>query len=93
MPIMAPLGSFAGIPEHLIVTAYTSASGLVALVTPTFAVVTGGLGDGPYQLCGLVEICGGIGSTAGIAGYGCAFHWCSCRCIIFHIHEEIQNSV
>ena len=46
MPIMAPLGSFAGIPEHLIVTAYASASGLVALVTPTFAVVTGGLAIG-----------------------------------------------
>ncbi len=46
MPIMAPLGSFAGIPEHLIVTAYSSASGLVALITPTFAVVTGGLAIG-----------------------------------------------
>jgi uncharacterized ion transporter superfamily protein YfcC len=46
MPIMAPLGSFAGVPEHLIVTAYQSASGLVNLVTPTFAVVTGGLAIG-----------------------------------------------
>ena len=46
MPIMAPLGSFAGIPVHLIVTAYVAASGLVALVTPTFAVVTGGLAIG-----------------------------------------------
>jgi uncharacterized ion transporter superfamily protein YfcC len=46
MPIMAPLASFAGIPEHLIVTAYQSASGLVNLVTPTFAVVTGGLAIG-----------------------------------------------
>jgi uncharacterized ion transporter superfamily protein YfcC len=46
MPIMAPLGGFAGIPEHLIVTAYQSASGLVNLVTPTFAVVTGGLAMG-----------------------------------------------
>ena len=46
MPIMAPLGSFAGIPEHLIVTAYSTASGLVALITPTFAVVTGGLAIG-----------------------------------------------
>jgi uncharacterized ion transporter superfamily protein YfcC len=43
---MAPLASFAGIPEHLIVTAYQSASGLVNLVTPTFAVVTGGLAIG-----------------------------------------------
>jgi uncharacterized ion transporter superfamily protein YfcC len=46
MPIMAPLATFAGIPEHLIVTAYQSASGLVNLVTPTFAVVTGGLAIG-----------------------------------------------
>jgi uncharacterized ion transporter superfamily protein YfcC len=46
MPIMAPLGGFAGVPEHLIVTAYQSASGLVNLVTPTFAVVTGGLAIG-----------------------------------------------
>jgi uncharacterized ion transporter superfamily protein YfcC len=46
MPIMAPLGSFAGVPEHLIVTAYSTASGLVSLITPTFAVVTGGLAIG-----------------------------------------------
>jgi uncharacterized ion transporter superfamily protein YfcC len=46
MPVMAPLASFAGIPEHLVVTAYQSASGLVNLVTPTFAVVTGGLAIG-----------------------------------------------
>lgn len=43
MPIMAPLASFAGVPEHLIVTAYQSASGLLNLFTPTFAVVTGAL--------------------------------------------------
>jgi uncharacterized ion transporter superfamily protein YfcC len=46
MPIMAPLGSFAGVPEHLIVTAYAAASGLVNLISPTFAVVTGGLALG-----------------------------------------------
>jgi uncharacterized ion transporter superfamily protein YfcC len=50
MPIMAPLGGFAGIPEHLIVTAYQSASGLVNLVTPTFAVVVGGLSLGRVSL-------------------------------------------
>jgi uncharacterized ion transporter superfamily protein YfcC len=43
MPIMAPLGSFAGVDEHLIVTAYQSASGLLNLFTPTSAVVMGGL--------------------------------------------------
>jgi uncharacterized ion transporter superfamily protein YfcC len=43
---VAPLAGFAGVPTHLIVTAYQSASGLVNLVTPTFAVVTGGLAIG-----------------------------------------------
>jgi uncharacterized ion transporter superfamily protein YfcC len=43
MPIMAPLGQFAGVPNYLIVTAYQSANGLVNLVTPTSAVVMGGL--------------------------------------------------
>jgi uncharacterized ion transporter superfamily protein YfcC len=46
MPVMAPLASYAGVPTHLIVTAYQSASGLVNLITPTFAVVTGGLAIG-----------------------------------------------
>jgi uncharacterized ion transporter superfamily protein YfcC len=43
MPIMAPLGQFAGVPNYLIVTAYQAANGLVNLVTPTSAVVMGGL--------------------------------------------------
>jgi uncharacterized ion transporter superfamily protein YfcC len=43
MPIMAPLGQFAGVPNYLIVTAYQTANGLVNLVTPTSAVVVGGL--------------------------------------------------
>ena len=43
MPIMAPLGQFAGVPEYLIVTAYQAANGLINLVTPTSAVVMGGL--------------------------------------------------
>jgi uncharacterized ion transporter superfamily protein YfcC len=43
MPIMAPLAQFAGIPSHLIVTAYQAANGLVNLITPTSAVVMGGL--------------------------------------------------
>jgi len=46
MPVMAPLAGFANVPTHLIVTAYQSASGLVNLFTPTFAVVTGGLAIG-----------------------------------------------
>jgi uncharacterized ion transporter superfamily protein YfcC len=43
MPIMAPLAGFAGVDESLVVTAYQSASGLLNLVTPTSAVVMGGL--------------------------------------------------
>ncbi len=43
MPIMAPLGDFAGVSRAVVVTAYQSASGLVNLFTPTSAVVMGGL--------------------------------------------------
>ncbi|OAN19057.1 C4-dicarboxylate ABC transporter [Photobacterium jeanii] len=43
MPIMAPLADFAGVSRDLVVTAYQSASGIVNLMTPTSAVVMGGL--------------------------------------------------
>lgn len=43
MPIMAPLGDFAGVARHVVITAYQSASGIVNLITPTSAVVMGGL--------------------------------------------------
>ena len=43
MPIMSPLADFAGVGRELVVTAYQSASGVVNLVTPTSAVVMGGL--------------------------------------------------
>jgi uncharacterized ion transporter superfamily protein YfcC len=43
MPILAPLADFAGVSRALVVTAYQSASGLVNLVTPTSAVIMGGL--------------------------------------------------
>ncbi len=43
MPIMAPLADTAGVDRSLIVTAYQSASGLLNIVNPTFAVVMGGL--------------------------------------------------
>ncbi|MGO1370889.1 MAG: YfcC family protein [Senegalia sp. (in: firmicutes)] len=43
MPIMAPLGDFANVSRSLVITAYQSASGIVNLVTPTSAVVMGGL--------------------------------------------------
>ena len=43
MPIMAPLASFADVPAYLVVTAYQTANGLLNLITPTSAVVMGGL--------------------------------------------------
>ena len=43
MPIMAPLAVFAGVAGELVVSAYQFGSGLVNLVTPTSAVVMGGL--------------------------------------------------
>lgn len=46
MPIMAPLADSAGVDRSLIVTAYQSASGLLNLINPTFAVVMGGLALG-----------------------------------------------
>ena len=51
VPILAPLGSFAGIGGDLIVTAFQAASGLVNLITPTAAVVMGALALGhvPYD--------------------------------------------
>ena len=41
MPIMAPLAAFAGVAGELVVSAFQFGSGLVALVTPTSAVVMG----------------------------------------------------
>lgn len=46
MPIMAPLGDFSGVNRDLIVTAFQSACGIVNLITPTSAVVVGGLAIG-----------------------------------------------
>jgi uncharacterized ion transporter superfamily protein YfcC len=43
MPILAPLADFAEVPRAIVITAYQSASGLVNLITPTSAVVMGGL--------------------------------------------------
>ena len=43
MPIMAPLASFANVARAVVVTAYQTGNGLVNLVTPTSAVVMGGL--------------------------------------------------
>jgi uncharacterized ion transporter superfamily protein YfcC len=43
MPILAPLADFAQVPRSIAVTGYQSASGLVNLITPTSAVVMGGI--------------------------------------------------
>lgn len=50
MPVLAPLCDFAGVGRELIVTAFSCASGLINLVTPTSAVVMGALAIGrvPY---------------------------------------------
>ncbi|WP_121251467.1 YfcC family protein [Nocardioides ferulae] len=43
MPILAPLADFAGVERAMVVTAFQSASGIINLITPTSAVVMGGL--------------------------------------------------
>lgn len=43
MPILAPLSDFASVDRSIAVTAYQSASGLINYITPTAAVVMGGL--------------------------------------------------
>ena len=51
IPIIAPLGKFAGVWGDLVVTAFQSASGLVNMITPTAAVLMGALalGQVPYD--------------------------------------------
>ena len=51
IPVVAPLGRFAGVGGDLVVTAFQSASGLVNILTPTAAVLMGALalGHAPYD--------------------------------------------
>jgi uncharacterized ion transporter superfamily protein YfcC len=51
MPILAPVADFAGVQRELVVTAFATGSGIVNLITPTSAVVMGGLAIGrvPYE--------------------------------------------
>jgi uncharacterized ion transporter superfamily protein YfcC len=49
MPIMAPLGDFSNVSRSMVVTAYQSASGWVNLITPTSAVIMGGLALGKVR--------------------------------------------
>ena len=46
MPVLAPLADFSNVPRELVVTAFQAASGLPNLVTPTSAIVMGGLALG-----------------------------------------------
>jgi uncharacterized ion transporter superfamily protein YfcC len=76
MPILAPLADFAGVSRAISVTAFQSASGLVNLVTPTSAVIMGGLALSkvgydrylkfvwPYALAVFVICCAFIGISA-----------------------------
>ena len=41
MPIMAPLASFANVQANIVITAFSTASGVVNFITPTSAVVMG----------------------------------------------------
>jgi uncharacterized ion transporter superfamily protein YfcC len=78
MPILAPLADFAGVSRALVVTAYQSASGLVNIVTPTSAVIMGGLALSrvgydrylkfvwPYVAAVFVVVCAFVGISAAI---------------------------
>jgi uncharacterized ion transporter superfamily protein YfcC len=43
IPILAPLGDFAGVKRSVVISGWDAASGWAALITPTTAVVVGGL--------------------------------------------------
>jgi uncharacterized ion transporter superfamily protein YfcC len=76
MPILAPLADFAGVSRSIVVTAFQSASGFVNLVTPTSAVIMGGLALSkvgydkylrfvwPYLLAVFVVVCAFLGIAA-----------------------------
>lgn len=79
MPILAPLADFANVSRALVVTAYQSASGLVNVVTPTSAVIMGGLALSkvgydrylkfvwPYVAAVFVVSCAFIGISAALS--------------------------
>ena len=76
MPILAPLADFAGVSRAITVTCFQSASGLVNIVTPTSAVIMGGLALSkvgydrylkfvwPFVLAVFVVICAFVGIAA-----------------------------
>ena len=79
MPILAPLADFAGVPRSIAVTCFQSASGLVNIVTPTSAVIMGGLALSkvgydrylkfvwPFALAVFVVICAFVGIAAALS--------------------------
>ena len=79
MPILAPLADFAGVSRATAVTCFQTASGLVNLVTPTSAVIMGGLALSkvgydkyirfvwPYALAVLVIVCAFVGVSAAVS--------------------------
>ncbi len=71
VPILAPLGRFAGVSGEMIVTAFQAASGLVNLVTPTAAVVMGALALGHVSYDKWIRFSWKI--TAILAGITAAF--------------------
>ncbi len=79
MPILAPLSGFAHVSRSVAVTAFQSASGLVNLVTPTSAVIMGGLALSkvgydrylkfvwPYLAAVFIICCAFIGGAAALS--------------------------
>ncbi|HST16456.1 MAG TPA: hypothetical protein VLK36_02225 [Gaiellaceae bacterium] len=76
MPILAPLADFAGVSRGTAVTCFQTASGFVNLVTPTSAVIMGGLALSkvgydrylkfvwPYLIAVFVVVCAFVGIAA-----------------------------
>jgi uncharacterized ion transporter superfamily protein YfcC len=78
MPILAPFADFANVSRALVVTAFQSASGLVNVITPTSAVIMGGLALSkvgydrylrfvrPYVPTVFVVVCAFLGISAAV---------------------------
>jgi uncharacterized ion transporter superfamily protein YfcC len=79
MPILAPLADFANVSRSVAVTAFQSASGLVNLITPTSAVIMGGLALSkvgydrylkfvwPFLLAAFLVACAFVGGAAALS--------------------------
>jgi uncharacterized ion transporter superfamily protein YfcC len=79
MPILAPLADFAGVTRATVVTAFQTASGFVNLVTPTSAVIMGGLALSkvgydrylrfvwPFLIVVFVVVCAFVGIAAAVS--------------------------